>query len=93
MKTETNTLFDSLKQLVREAVREELQALNGNKPNPPKLLLDTKEAAAMIAVPESWLAEAARENKIPSVRVGHYRRFRLIDLESFIKQSAVKVPG
>lgn len=91
MKPESNDLFDGLKQLIREAVREELQEGIPQKQTAPKLLLDTKEAAAMISVPESWLAEAARKNKIAVVHVGHYVRFRVADLEAFVEQSKTKV--
>jgi excisionase family DNA binding protein len=86
MKTDGNGLFDGLKALVKEAVREELQdALSAQNSKPPKLLLDTKEAAAVLNVKESWLGQAARENVVASVHVGHYVRFRLADLENFIE--------
>jgi excisionase family DNA binding protein len=90
MKTEGNNLFDGFVQVIRDAVADELQkALNANH-NPPKLLLDTKEAAAVLNVPESWMGQAARENKIATVRVGHYVRFRLVDLEKFIEDKKGK---
>ena len=83
---EGNNLFDGFTELIRTAVREEIQeALSAQNSKPPKLLLDTKEAAAVLNVPESWLAQAARENKIPKVLVGHYVRFRIADLEKFIE--------
>jgi excisionase family DNA binding protein len=85
MKSE-NPLHDGLKQIIREALREELEALNGRQEK-PKLLLNTREAADLLQVPESWLASAAREGKIPIVRVGHYVRFSVADLEEFIEKS------
>ena len=86
MKTDGNNLFDGFTQLIREAVREELrEALSAQTSKPPKLLLDTKQAAVVLNVPESWLAQAARENKIATVHVGHYVRFRMTDLEKFIE--------
>jgi excisionase family DNA binding protein len=84
--SEGNNLFDGFTRLIRDAVREELQeALSAQNSKPPKLLLDTKEAAAVLNVPESWLGQAARQNKIATVRVGHYVRFRMTDLEKFIE--------
>jgi excisionase family DNA binding protein len=89
MKPETNPLLDSLKALIKEAVREELAALNG-KNDSPKLLLTTEEAAKLMGVKATWLADAARENKLPVVRLGHYVRFKIADLEAFIEQSKVE---
>jgi excisionase family DNA binding protein len=70
---------------LREIVREELQAVSASgKPEP--LLLDTDEAAQFLNVPPTWLASMAREQKIKSVKLGHYVRFARADLEAFILQ-------
>lgn len=76
--------FDALVDAIRQAVREEVATALKNQPK-TKLTYDTKEAAEIMNVPESWLATAARENKVASVHVGHYVRFRLVDLEKFIE--------
>jgi ABC-type Na+ efflux pump permease subunit len=39
-------------------------------------LVDAEQLAAIVNVPQSWLEEAARQEKIPSVLAGRYRRFR-----------------
>ena len=86
--SEVKTPFDLLVDQIRAVVREEIAAaLATNKPK-PKLLFTTEEAAELVAVPVTWLAEAARQNKVPSVRVGHYVRFKIDDLRNFIEQSA-----
>ena len=70
---------------VRRIVREEIAAagMNGNSPSPA--LLSAEAAAKLFDVPKSWISEAARRGELPSVRVGHYVRFRVDDLENFIK--------
>ena len=82
-----NPLFEGLKQLVREAVREELEStLLDPKQKPEKLVLDTEEAAHFLNVPATWLASMAREGKIKSLKLGHYVRFQRADLEEFVLQ-------
>jgi excisionase family DNA binding protein len=38
-------------------------------------LINTDEAAALLNVPRSWIAEQARHNRIPNIMLGKYRRF------------------
>lgn len=38
-------------------------------------LIDAKEAAAMLGVPDTWILAEARAERIPYVPVGRYRRF------------------
>jgi len=40
-------------------------------------LVDAKELSHYLGVPVTWCWSAAREGRIPSVRVGHYVRFDL----------------
>ena len=79
-----NFLVDGFKQLVREAVREEIG--KAQPPKPPKLLLNTKEAAELLNIKDTWLAEAAREGRVKSVKLGRYVRFSRANLEAFILQ-------
>jgi excisionase family DNA binding protein len=67
---------------LREILRQELAALKPAEPEP--LLLDTEAAAQLLKVPPTWLATAARDGKVKSVRLGAYVRFRKRDLEAFI---------
>jgi excisionase family DNA binding protein len=79
-----NPLLGGLKQLVREAVREELQNCLIARNEPEPLLLDIETAARFLSVPQTWLATMAREKKIKSLKLGHYVRFARTDLEEFI---------
>ena len=56
---------------------------------PAKLLFNTKEAATMTNLPETWLAAKARAGEIPHHRIGHYRLFSRQDLDQILAQSAV----
>jgi len=38
-------------------------------------LLTAGEIAELLAVPESWVEREAREGRLPSVKLGHYRRY------------------
>jgi excisionase family DNA binding protein len=38
-------------------------------------LSDTAAIAELLSVPKTWVAEQARQNKIPCVRLGRYVRF------------------
>jgi excisionase family DNA binding protein len=54
-------------------------------------LLDAKEIADRLGVPESWIRESARAGVIPHVRLGRYVRFDLADVEAWIGEC--KRPG
>jgi excisionase family DNA binding protein len=51
---------------------------------PSSQLLTAPEAAKMLNVPESWVREQARLGELPSVRFGHYVRFRSDELRAFL---------
>ena len=57
---------------VRELAAE-LAALIGEHAIPP--LLDAGQAAAILNLPQSWVAAEARAGRIPHVRLGRYVRF------------------
>src|ERR1700685_213743 len=47
-------------------------------------LLTAKQLAEHLAVPETWVREQARIGALPSIKLGHYVRFRLDDVQSYI---------
>jgi excisionase family DNA binding protein len=47
-------------------------------------LLDAKQLAEHLSVPESWVREQARIGALPSVKLGHYVRFRLDDIKEHL---------
>jgi excisionase family DNA binding protein len=48
-------------------------------------LLDSDEVAVVLHVPAKWVRTAAREGKLPSVRLGRYRRFVLADVLAYVE--------
>ena len=83
--------FDLLVEQIRAVVREEIERANAKR-KPAKLLFDTKEAAAMLNVPDTWLASKARAGEVPYRQTGHYRSFSIADIDAIIAQFAVAPP-
>ncbi len=44
-----------------------------------------QEAAAFLGVKVSWLYEQVRLNKVPSYKVGAFRRFKLTELDAWAR--------
>jgi len=51
-------------------------------------LLDAPTLARLFGVPESWVREQARLGNLPSIRLGHYVRFRLEEVERYLAERA-----
>ena len=47
-------------------------------------LIGIEEAARFLAVKPSWLYEQVRLGRVPSYRVGKFRRFRVSELETWL---------
>jgi excisionase family DNA binding protein len=54
--------------------------------SPPDRLLTDAEAAELLAVPKSWVGEAARQGRLPCIMLGRYRRFDRADLLAWLEQ-------
>jgi excisionase family DNA binding protein len=48
-------------------------------------LLDAEQLAAALHVPVTWVEQAARDLRIPSIEFGRWRRFKRSEVESFVK--------
>jgi excisionase family DNA binding protein len=48
-------------------------------------LLKPAEAAELLSVPTSWVYEAARERRIPHLKLGKHLRFRRTDLAAWVE--------
>jgi excisionase family DNA binding protein len=70
---------------VARAVAAELAAAP-----PPDALLDAAGAARLLGVPESWVRQEARADRIPHVRLGKYVRF---DREALLAWAAGRSRG
>lgn len=51
---------------------------------PHEGLIGIEEAARFLSVKVSWLYEQVRLQRVPSYRVGKFRRFRVSELESWL---------
>lgn len=49
-------------------------------------LLDAEQAAALLAIPKSWVLAEARADRIPHVRLGRYVRFDAAELEAWARE-------
>ena len=85
----TQSLWDE--ELLRRIIREEIQAfkaqLNGHDPS---ILLDLKAVAEHFSLPKSRITQAVKQGDLAYVKVGHYLRFRPLDLQDFITRHAEK---
>ena len=49
-------------------------------------LLTAEELAERLAVPPTWIYRAAREGRLPTIKLGRYRRFDEADVERWIEE-------
>jgi excisionase family DNA binding protein len=52
----------------------------------PKPLLTAEDVAEMLGVPTDYVYALARDDRIPHVRLGRYRRFREESIERWIAE-------
>ena len=48
-------------------------------------LLTARQVAQLLAVPESWVREATRQNTLPHLRLGRYRRYVKADILAWLE--------
>lgn len=51
-------------------------------------LIDAAEVARRLGVAPSWVASAARANRIPHHRLGRYVRFKWTEIEAWLEEEA-----
>jgi excisionase family DNA binding protein len=56
-------------------------------------LLTADEVAELLALPESWVREATRENRIPHLTLGRYRRYSRAAIEAWLASQQAGPPG
>ena len=49
-------------------------------------LLTAGQVAELLAVPESWVREATRAERIPYLKLGRYRRYQRAAIEAWLNQ-------
>jgi excisionase family DNA binding protein len=63
-------------ELQRALKRGECYQRSNIEPSDEERLVTSAELANLMSLPKSWIEEAARQGRIPSVILGKYRRFR-----------------
>ncbi len=79
-------LGDAFLEAIRQAVREEYQALmgqNGHQAN----LLTAEQLAERLQVHKNWVYEQSRLGNIPTIRVGRHIRFSLHEVLTHQRQN------
>jgi excisionase family DNA binding protein len=71
----------------RTALAEGAAQTNTGTPGGPdnEPLFDATELAAVLDIPVTWLEQAAREGRIPSLQFGRWRRFRRSEVEAAVR--------
>lgn len=73
-----------------EAVAAGMRLALAEQPLPPKMLFTATEAHEITGLPVSWFEDEAAAQRIPSRKIGRYRRYSLSDLESIIEVCEVR---
>ena len=61
---------------------------SSNGKNGEAALLSAPQVAKLFDVPESWVREQARLGTLPSIRLGHYVRFKAEEIQRFVAERA-----
>jgi predicted DNA-binding transcriptional regulator AlpA len=51
----------------------------------PEPMVDVKRVEELYGNPRSWWYSAAESGRVPSYKVGKYRRFRISEIESWLQ--------
>jgi excisionase family DNA binding protein len=61
---------------------------NGESKSLGSALLSAPDLAKLFGVPESWVREQARMGNLPSIKLGHYVRFKIEEVQRFLTARA-----
>jgi excisionase family DNA binding protein len=56
------------------------------RPRPGNSLLTAEQVGEMLGVPRSWVYRQSRQGRIPTVTLGHYRRYRAEAIEEWVEK-------
>ena len=76
---------EAFRQALEAGSRLMPQATDPAQPDEP--LMDAEQLAEALNLPVSWIEAAAREQRIPSVQAGRWRRFRRSAVEGTLASS------
>lgn len=78
-----DALLAAIEAAVERAVVRAVREARSDSDN----LLTLEEAAALLNVKKTWVAESARRGTIPAMKTGHYWRFDKRALLKFLEQN------
>ena len=81
---------EELRQIVREAVHEEIKAALAAKQAPAKEWLKADEAAQLYGLPKTWFEERGRAGDIARSKPGRYVLFKRRDVEEYLEKNKSK---
>jgi excisionase family DNA binding protein len=64
--------------------------VNGDLIELPEKLLTAADIAAQLGVSDKWVYKAAKDEKLKSVQVGRYVRFRAVDVQEWIESGGAR---
>jgi excisionase family DNA binding protein len=69
-------------------ITPEVRDENGGapRPRPGGRLLTAEQVGEMLGVPKSWVYRQSRHGRIPTVTLGHYRRYRAEAIEQWVAE-------
>jgi excisionase family DNA binding protein len=79
-------------EVFNEALKAGAQLMDSTRPSlaasaADERLLDAEELAAALHVPVTWIEQAARELRIPSMEFGRWRRFKRSEVEAHVRSA------
>ena len=80
------SMLKSIERALLSLVIVELDASRGTGVKSDTGLWSARDLAEHWSVHESWVREQARDGNLPSVKMGHYVRFRPADCERFVTE-------
>jgi len=57
--------------------------MTATAPEDPDILLDS-EVASLLRMPLSWVQQAGRDGRLPSMKLGRYRRYSRTAIEQWV---------
>lgn len=56
-------------------------------------LLEAGEVAELLSVPKSWVRQRTREERIPHIKLGRYRRYQRHEILAWVQRAGVTHPA
>jgi excisionase family DNA binding protein len=85
-KPDENRRADTKGKAMRSALAKDETVKEAPRPRPGGALLTAAQVGELLGVPKSWVYLQSREGRIPTVTLGHYRRYRAEAIERWVEE-------